>query len=318
MTGADRRSVSSGLAAALVAASAPAAAQTAAVEVLAAGSAGEGDDQLARAVAEGLNATRLVPRATAVNVPRETMAISDFIDGRRPRASLMVISLSTVGALAISGHDKYLNSVRPIARLVGEHQPIVVPAASPFGTLADLMAALRRDPSSVGWTGRPYGSADHQLALLLTSAAGADPRGLAYRPVDTSARAALDALTGAATVASGALGEFRHQMRGGTLRALALASPARAPGVDAPTLREQGVDITMMNWRGVVSRGAVGPTLLGRFDEAIDRLVQVSGWRQLLAQRSWEDLYEPAEPFRRFIQDERARVGALMARRGPS
>jgi putative tricarboxylic transport membrane protein len=316
VTSVDRRSVNFSLAAALVAASVPAAAQTAGVEVLAAGSPGEGDDQLARAVVEGLGATRLVPRATAVNVPRETTAISDFIEGKRPRASLMVISLSTIGALTIAGQARSLDAARPIARLIGEHQPIVVPAASPFRALGDLMAALGKDPSAIGWIGRALGSADHQLALLLTAAAGGDPSRLAYRPVDSAARASVEALRGTAAVATGALSEFIQQMRGGTLRALALASPERAPGLDMPTLREQGVDIAMMNWRGVISRDTVGSTLLDRFSQAVEKLVRVPGWRQLLAQRHWEDLYEPGDPFGRLIRDERARVAALMARLG--
>jgi putative tricarboxylic transport membrane protein len=290
--------------------------QTAGVEVLATGVPGDGDDQLARALAEGLGTTRLTPRAIPDNVPRETLAFSEFLDGKRPRASLMVMGLSTIGALTLAGRGGLIGEGRPLARLIAEHQPIVVPEASPFRTLADLMAAITKNPGEVAWTGRARGSADHQLCIELTIAAGADPRRISYRAVDTSARASFEVLTGQAMVGTGALAEYVQQVRGGTLRALAVASPQRAPGFDTPTAREQGVDVAVVNWRGALTRDSVGRALIERFEAALDKLVQFSGWRQLLSQRHWGDLYLPGAEFERFVTTERLRVGHLLKQAG--
>jgi putative tricarboxylic transport membrane protein len=314
--GLDRRAAAAGVAASALAGLSPAAGQLAGVEVIAAGRPGGGDDQLARAVAEGLGTTRLLPSAVAINLPREPETLATFLDGKRPRASLMVVGLSTIGALAIAGKAGLLNGARPLARLLAERQPVVVPESSPLRGLPDLMAAIARDPSSVQWVGRAVGGADHQLCLEMTIAAGGDPARISYRAVDTSATASMEALTGKAAVATGALAEFLQQIRGGTLRALAIASPERAPGVDIATLREQGVGVAVDNWRGLITRDAVGRTLIGRFGEALDRLVDVPGWRQLLNQRHWSDFYLAGEAFERFMAEERARVLALLKRAG--
>ncbi|PZQ11625.1 MAG: hypothetical protein DI565_17970 [Ancylobacter novellus] len=309
----DRRSaIFGGMAVAAVAAS-PGRAQTVGLEILSAGKPGDGDDQLARAVAEGFGVTELLPRAVAVNVERDAEALSEFLDGKRPRAALMVIGLSSVGMLLATRAPNKLSECRPVARLIGERQPIVVQAASPYRTIDDLMTAIRRDTASVTWTGRPIGGADHQLALLLTKAAGGDMARLSYRPADSAAQASYWALKGETQVATGPLIEYAAQILGGTLRALALASPDRAPGLDTPTLKEQGVDLAMINWRGVASRASVGQALIDRFGQATMTVSGYKGWGQLLQQRFWSNLYEDGASFERFIAEETTRVSALLS-----
>lgn len=313
----DRRRVALGLGAAAAAAAgllplSRAAAQTVGLEVLAPGAPGDGDDKLARAVAEGFGVTLLLPRAVAVNVPRVTEALAEFLDGKRPRATLMVIGLSTIGTLLTARAAGRLQECRPLARLIGERQPIVVRADSPYKTIQDLMSAIARDPGAVRWGGRVLGGADHQLALLVTKAAGGDLTRLSYQASDVGSRPSFWALTGEVAVATGALGEYAPQIRGGTLRALALASPDRMPGIEIPTLKEQGVDISMLNWRGLVSRDSVGSALIDRFGEAMLRVSRYPGWLQMLEQRYWENVYDEEGPFEAFIAAETARVSALL------
>lgn len=308
----DRRAATFGLAAAFGASATPSLAQVAGVEVLAAGRPGDGNDQLARALAEGLGTTLLVPRAVAVDVPNEATAVNDFVQGKRPRAGLMVLGLSTIGVMLGAKTDESLGACRPIGLLTGERQPIVVPAASPLRAISDLMRALAVDSSQVSWGGRARFGADHQLCLQLIRLAGGDVGRVSYRPFATSAEVSTKALVGELTVASGALSDFLQQIRGGTMRALALASPERAPGVDVPTLRELGVELAQTNWRGVVTRDAVGSAMIGRFIAAVPRVAQSAGWRQMMGQRYWEDVYQPPEAFGRHIEAERRRVAALL------
>ncbi len=57
------------------------------------------------------------------------------------------------------------------------------------------------------------------------------------------------------TVATGGLNEFAQQLEAGKLRAIAISSPERLPGVDIPTFKEQGVDVELVNWRGLMAPG---------------------------------------------------------------
>lgn len=319
--GPARREVLSGLgvlgAAALALSPLPALGQLAGLEVLAGGPPGDGQDQLARAIAEGLALTKLTPRAMPINVPRDRDALDSFLAGKRPRAALMVVGLSTIGGLQVANAGELLDRSHPLCRVLGEHLPLVVRADSKLRSMQELAESIRKDAGAVSWAGRGKGSADHQLALRVTEAAGGDIRRLDYRPFGTSAEASNAALQGKTTVATGALIEFVAQIKGGTLRALALASPERAEGLDIPTLKEVSLDVAHLNWRGVVSRDAVGRALIDRYGEAIARVVRTPGWNELMKQRYWVDLFQPADAFQTFLAAERLRVGALLKKAEP-
>ena len=45
--------------------------------------------------------------------------------------------------------------------------------------------------------------------------------------------------------------EFAPQIAAGKLRALAISADERLPGIDVPTLKEQGIDVSLVNWRGL-------------------------------------------------------------------
>ena len=82
----------------------------------------------------------------------------------------MVNGLVMVGAILTNKSPVTLDQMTPIARLTGEYEVIVVPAASELKTLADLVAKLKADPGSVAWGGGSAGGTDHILA-------GADRQG---------------------------------------------------------------------------------------------------------------------------------------------
>ena len=65
-----------------------------------------------------------------------------------------------------------LADVTPIARLISEYEVVVVPAASPYRTLADLTRSLRDHPESVSWAGGPAGGNEQMLAWLIADAVG--------------------------------------------------------------------------------------------------------------------------------------------------
>jgi len=319
----DRRSVARGLAAAAAAAAlalrgGPSAAQIASIEVVAATGPGDGDDQLARAIAEGLTSTHLLPSAGAADAPGEdgVTGFKQFVSGARPKPGLMVLGLGTLGSLVLRKADEGIDGTLPLATMIGERQPIIVAAESPIQTLQDLLAAIRRDQASVRWGGRALGGADHQISLLTTQAAGGDLRRVNYLAGDHRTEVVRMLLEGEISVATGDLIDLLAQIRGGTIRALALASDQRAPDVDVPTFREQGVDIALLHWRGAIARKSMDPALAVRFSDALEQLSQATGWRQLLSQRSWQDLYAPGPEFAALLDRERARMSTLFSSAG--
>src|SRR5687768_628049 len=144
---------------------------------------GGGWDQTARVMQQVLQQTGLVRTASVENVPGAagTIGLARFIGADQGRGdAVMVSGLIMLGAIVMHRSPVTLRDVTPIARLTGEYEVIVVPAASPFRNLQDLIAALRERPESISWGGGSAGGSDQILAGLVADAAGVSPARVNY------------------------------------------------------------------------------------------------------------------------------------------
>ena len=76
--------------------------------------------------------------------------------------------------------------------------------------------------------------------------------------------------------------------------------------------REQGYDVELVNWRGVVTKGDVSPESLAALDAAIGQLVASEAWKKLLAERGQVDMYLNAEAFAAFLDEEQPRIEQIL------
>ena len=242
-----------------------------------------------------------------------TVGLAQFVSGARgdPR-QLMVNGLVMVGAILTNKAPVSLDQVTPIARLTGDPLVIVVPANSPHKTVADLAAASKADPAKVTWAGGSAGGADHILAALFTKAAGADPARVNYVAFSGGGEALAAMLGGRVTAGVSGYGEFESQIKTGKLRALAISTGERMAGADVPTLKEQGMDVEMVNWRAVVAAPGITPEQRATLAGTIERMAKSKEWADVLKARGWEDYYLAGEPFAAFLKEEQARVGEVL------
>jgi hypothetical protein len=105
-------------------------------------------------------------------------------------------------------------------------------------------------------------------------------------------------------------------MEAGALRALAISSAERLPGVDAKTLREQGLDLEFENWRSVMAPPGLTGEQKRALSDAVAAMVRSSEWTETLERFRWLDRYLPGEDFARFAAAEEARVRDILARLG--
>ena len=98
------------------------------------------------------------------------------------------------------------------------------------------------------------------------------------------------------------------QIAAGKLRGLAISSDERLAGVDVPTLKEQGVDVSIVNWRGVFAPPQIRDKDKAALSGAIAKMVEGPIWKDTLTKRGWLDLYQPADQFAAFLTEDRAKV----------
>jgi putative tricarboxylic transport membrane protein len=262
---------------------------------------GGGWDQTARTMQAAMQEAGVSENVQVTNVPGAggTIGLAQFVNQSKgdPEA-LIVGGYVMVGAILTNASPVDLTMVTPIARLTGESVAIVVPAASEIQTMDDLVAALKADPGAVSWAGGSAGGADHITAGLIAKAVGVDPTQVNYVAFSGGGEALAAILGGQVTVGISGYGEFASQVEAGQLRLLAVSGEERTPGVDAPTLTEAGVDVTLENWRMV----AAAPDITTEQEAAITADIQAMAtsepWQKALADRGWVDRYSDGDTFR--------------------
>ena len=278
---------------------------------------GGGWDQTARALQRALSTVEPGASVQVENVPGAagTIGLARFASSERGRAeSLLVTGLVMVSGIVAQASVVSLADVTPIARLTGEYEVIVVPKDSPHRTLADLLAAFRASPHAVSWGGGSAGGTDDLLARLIAEAVAVPPSSVNYVAFSGGGEALAALLGGQVTAGVSGLGEFAPSIESGQLRALAVSSPERVPGLDAPTLRDAGVPLDLANWRAVVAPPGVSDAAADGLRQRVQRVVGSAAWRETLARTGWTDLYLDGPPFRQFLLAEQSRVEAVLRR----
>lgn len=280
---------------------------------------GGGWDQTARSMQEVIQAAGIAKAVTVENVAGAggTVGLAQFVDQDKGNGNaLLVNGLVMVGAILTNQSAVTLDQVTPIARLTGEYEVIVVPAASEIQNLGDLVAKFKADPGSVSWGGGSAGGTDHILAGLIAQATGVEPAKVNYVPFSGGGEALAAILGGHVTAGVSGLGEWEGQIQSGELRALAISSAERLPGLDIPTLKEQSVDVELANWRAVVAPPGIDDGQRKELLTAVDTMVQSDGWKKTLADKKWLDLYLAGDEFAKFLAEENTRVTATLKQIG--
>jgi putative tricarboxylic transport membrane protein len=275
---------------------------------------GGGWDQTARALADVMAASGATG-ITVENVPGAggTVGLAQLVDQEKGKPNVMMVNgLVMVGAILTNQSAVNLGMTTPVARLTGEYEVIVVPASSEVKTLADLVAKLKADTGTVAFGGGSAGGTDHILAGLVAKAAGGDVTKLNYVPFSGGGEALAAVMGGHVVAGISGYSEWAGQIASGELRALALSAPERQAGIDIPTLKEQGVDVELANWRAIVAPPGLDEAQTKALRDAVDAAVKSDAWKKVLAEKKWTDLYLPGDDFGKLLEAENARVTEIL------
>jgi putative tricarboxylic transport membrane protein len=226
---------------------------------------------------------------------------------------VMSMGLGVVGSVFTNNSPATLADVTPIARLTQETEVVVVGKDSPLRTLDDLIAAWKADPGAVPvGGGSSPGGPDHLAPMLMAEAIGIAPRDVNYVSYDGGGELLAAVLGGKVAFGVSGLGEYADQIAAGELRVLAVTAGQRAAGLDAPTLREAGVDVEFTNWRGIVAPPGLDEKGRAELIGAFTALHATPEWKEALSRNGWDDAFLPAEGFGAFLTSENERVAGVL------
>lgn len=289
-------------------------AQLAELKIIAPAAPGGGWDQTARSMQSAMVAAGVAKGVQVINIPGAggTVGLAQFVNAKGDASQIMVNGFVMVGAILANKSPVTLDQVTPIAKLTEETEVIVVPADSPIKNAKDLAEAIKKDVSKVTFAGGSAGGADHILAALIVKAAGADAAKVNYIPFSGGGESLAAILGGKVTAGISGWGEYEGQVKAGKLRAIAVSSEKRLAGVNVPTLKEQGMDVTLTNWRSVVAAPGISADDKKKLSDAVEKMVKSDAWKEVLKQKGWDNAYMPADAFTAYLKKETARVGEVM------
>ena len=230
--------------------------------------------------------------------------------------ALLVMGSVMLGGIITGKPPVGLEKIRPIARLTNEYNVFVLPPNSPLGSMQAVLQQFRQNPRSVKWGGGSRGSTEHVAVHLLARSLGVAPRDINYIPFRGGGEAAAALMAGYLSVGGSGLSEFLPHIETGRMRPVAVTSAARLPGLDAPTLRELGHDVTIGNWRGVCAPIGLSAEERAATTEAVRQALASESWTASLRRHRW--LAEPllGEDFEVFVASEFERLRATLIKAG--
>ncbi len=276
---------------------------------------GGGWDATARSMQEVMQAEGIAASVEVINVGGAggTVGLAQFVaDSAGDPTKLIVGGYVMVGAILTNASPVTLADVTPIARLTGDTQAIVVPAASDIQTLADLVAKLQADPGAVSWAGGSAGGTDHITVGLLAKAAGVDPTKINYVAFSGGGEAMAAILGNQVTAGVSSVGEFAEQVKAGTMRLLAVSSGERLAGIDAPTIKESGYDVVVQNWRMVAAAPGLSDEQVAKIAADIEKLNASAGWTSMLETKGWTNTYLAGDAFKAQLEADIAATEAIL------
>jgi putative tricarboxylic transport membrane protein len=274
---------------------------------------GGGWDQTGRNLAAAMQSAKLVSGVQFDNKggAAGTIGLAQFVNGSKgdPNA-VMIGGMVMVGGIILNKSPVNLSQVTPIARLTSEWEVIVVPANSPHKTMGDLVKALKENPGKVSWGGGSAGGTDHILVGLIAKEVGVDPAKINYVPFKGGGEAIAAILGGHVTAGVSGLGEFAEQIKAGKMRALAQSSPQKLEGI--PSLKEQGINVELGNWRGIFGAPGISPAQRDALVKLVRSATETPAWKSTLEKLGWEPWFLAGDDYRKFLEDDTRRVASII------
>ena len=285
------------------------------------GGAGGGWDGTARGTGEALTNAGLVGSASYENMSGGGggKAIGYLIENAESQHNTLMVNSTPIVIRSLTGvFPQNFRDLTLVSGTIGDYATLVVNADSDIDNMEDLLAAYSEDPSgfAIGGGSVP-GGMDHLVAAMVMEAAGEDPTAFKYIAYDTGGPAMAALLSGEIKALSTGFSEAVAMAEAGEVKILGVTSDERVAALDsAPTMKEQGIDMNFINWRGFFAAPGLPEDKLVAYQEAIAKMYETEAWEEVRARNGWVNIHNPGEEFRAFLEEQEQVIGDLMKKLG--
>jgi len=268
---------------------------------------GGGWDGLGRAIEAASKAAGLTNSIQIENVGGAggMVGLPKFVNDKKGQGNTIMIGGSVmVGAGITNKSPVTIKDVIPIARLTEEAGAVVVPTSGKIKNWNDFTSALKANPKAVSVAGGSAGGTDHQLLGLIIKALGGNAKDAAYVAFQGGGPANAAILGGQVSAGISGYSELEEHINSGKMKIIAVSGNTRIPGVNAPTIKELGLNVVAANWRGIFAAPGVSTEQKGKIIDYITKLNTSEPWKKTLVERKWTNVFLIGDAFQKALNED--------------
>ena len=285
------------------------------VEMIVPFAAGGGSELLARLIGDGL-AKRLGQPFVVLNRPGANTNLGT-LSAVRSKPDGYTLLIASIGLAANPSLYKKLafdpqTDLEPITLIANSPTVLAVPPSLPVNSLSEFVAYAKARPGDLNYASYGVGSGPHLATELFQGMTGIK---MVHVPYGGGGPAAVGAMTGQVQALFSSVLPVLGMIRGGTLKAVAIASDRRSELLpDVPTFTEGGLDYRTGTWFGMLAPARTPPDIIATLNRATVTLLRDQGVHAKLVEQGAEVIANSPAEFRAFIRDETERLAGVIRR----
>lgn len=285
---------------------------TKAMQFIAPAGAGGGWDLTIRAVAKCLQDTKMVSVPMPVtNMPGGGGGIAlSFLEQNKGSDKTIAVYSPPLCLIHLNGSTKlnYKDNTTPIARLITDYGCFAVAKDSKYNSIKEVMDALKKDPKSVKVGGASAaGSMDHIQFLKVAKAAGVQNLDKIDYVSFQDGQATAELMGKHIDLLTSGISDTIGLVQSGSVKVLAITADKRVgTGIIAqmPTCKEQGIDATFYNWRGLFGPKDMPEYARQYWEQTLEKMCQTQQWKDTCTKYGWDISYANSADFSKFLDQE--------------
>jgi putative tricarboxylic transport membrane protein len=290
------------------------------VEVVVFAAPGGGNDKAARYMHKIWQEAKLVDAIVANRVGGGGSVAYTYVSQKAGDGNTIAIAQAGLLTNHITGRSPLnpLTDVTILPYIGAEAVALAVRADSPYKSLKDFVAQLRKDPASLAISvGSTRGAVNHFTIALLAKAAGVDPKQLKILVFGGGAESVTNLLGGHIDAMVQAANNAIPHHQAGKMRILGISMPKRSAVVpDVPTFRDQGFDVLMEGWYAFVGPKSLTAAQVAYWDETFQKTTNHPEWKKFIDTGGWEWGYKNSRDTAASLRKEYDEAKGLLSELG--
>jgi putative tricarboxylic transport membrane protein len=275
--------------------------------------AGGGSDIFARTMASAVEKDKLLPQPIVVeNKPGGSGAIAfAYVAGKKKDPYYILTAVTSFMTTPLMGLTPVgLKDFTPIANLAFDEYMLMVNPKSKYKSVKEIVADAKANPKKITIGGTQLGSSDSICAYLIEKAAGVQLNFVVFNG-GGEVNAAL--LGGHIDLAVSNPGEALELFKAGKVKLLGVYSDKRLPGApDVPTMKEQGVNVTYVQNRGIVAPADIPADARKVLEQVSAKYMKTDIFKKYIADNMLSEAWMDGETFGKWLETENARYAVIV------